>query len=199
MAPSCHVEMRHGLGALAARTRRSSTSSEIRWVKVARYWATMWGRSRSWIASGCLTILKPEWVQLHKKRPIFSSRSAPGVGRVSSRPKSLSRIRGLERGGRTGMDARCFLVFGILALSGCMGAAGSASGAPAAEAAAMQSGNGSLEGSVSDQNFVAIPNAQLRLVGTALSQTASLNGHFRFDGLAPGVYKVAVVADGWAG
>ncbi|HEX9815918.1 MAG TPA: carboxypeptidase-like regulatory domain-containing protein [Candidatus Thermoplasmatota archaeon] len=58
-------------------------------------------------------------------------------------------------------------------------------------------GNGILEGSVVDENFIPIQAAKVHLVGTDHEVETSWNGHFRFTNLKPGLYRIAVDAVGW--
>lgn len=85
----------------------------------------------------------------------------------------------------------------ILALPGCVGVDAPASD-PAETGAETRAGNGVLEGSVVDENFVPIQAARVLLNGTAYATTTSWNGHFRFVDLEPRLYALVVEAVGWS-
>jgi hypothetical protein len=59
-------------------------------------------------------------------------------------------------------------------------------------------GNGILEGSVLDENFVPIQGATVSLVGSDHKVETSWNGHFRFTNLEPKLYRITVEAANWA-
>ena len=68
-----------------------------------------------------------------------------------------------------------------------------ASTAPAQQA-------GSLAGSVTDENGAPLPAASVSLTGAAGTSTQATNGsgQFRFQGLAPGDYRLKVHVEGFA-
>ncbi len=82
-------------------------------------------------------------------------------------------------------------------MAGCV--ANSASESPNAAEPGTMAGNGILEGSVVDENFVPVQAAVVRLDGTDHEVETSWNGHFRFTNLPPGLYRIAVDAVGWSG
>ena len=58
---------------------------------------------------------------------------------------------------------------------------------------------GSLFGSVTDENGAALPAASVTLTGAAgaTAQATNGNGQFRFQGLAPGDYRLKVHVEGF--
>jgi protocatechuate 3,4-dioxygenase beta subunit len=76
-----------------------------------------------------------------------------------------------------------FLVFVLLA-------SGTASGQQLA----------TLNGSVSDENGAALPNATVTLTGAGapITQTANGTGQFSFRGLAPGSYRLRAQVEGFS-
>ena len=66
------------------------------------------------------------------------------------------------------------------------------------DAASTKLGNGILEGSILDENFVPIQAARVTLLGTDHEVDTSWNGHFRFTNLPPKLYRINVEAVGWA-
>jgi hypothetical protein len=59
---------------------------------------------------------------------------------------------------------------------------------------------GTLNGSVSDENGAALPNASVTLTGAGapITQTANGTGQFSFKGLATGSYRLRAQVEGFA-